>query len=807
LQAIHLTLSNSMPVEGSSQIYNFAPGGTIPSSAGLLGAGTQQAVVTGDFGNLMGVNLFALGQLTLTSGNPGVLTVNSSGLVTAVAAGITTITATCGGLSATQTVTAAVLTNRFIFDSLGDGFWSITNQGNGQALVVSSSGASQATPSNGSSQQQFEMLYNLQNNTFRIRQQSSWLCIGSLNGGTSVATISYSGAASQQWDLVDAGGGYFRIVNAAANLVLQTDNGSPANVTLAQSNASPYQLWKPVYQAHFFKKGTAGYEGSAAQLGTGWAYNYDDYTGASLPASFNYVPMIDTKYWESVSDLQARDPGWIARPQPAYLLGYNEPDNTGTASTNPSTNDAIATWPALLALNIPLVSPATQNTLDSWETSFFQMIAANNYRVDYSAMHEYVPPNAASLIADCEGLYNACGRPVWLTEFSPVDWGGTAGWTEDDDYNFLAEFMWQAEDQDWLKRYSIFPFSGTNPNAPYTSVTAGYRGNLFLADGVTLAPYGELYATWDADRTLHARMPYIIHNFGTSFRLTCSNSDSAPQSSTIYVRNAMTEWGLLSAPTSNHWYIISLSDGRRLRDTNGSLNLAPAGTTGSAVEWAFTGPDSSGYYYINNPAAAHNLNGSGTAPAITFSLVSSSTQTSATQWRFIKPYQPVAIILATSPTTLSAVAGDQNVTLNWSGGNHFYSLYRGVSIGGPYVRVASLLTNTVFADNTVSNGITYHYVVTGLNILAEESPYSPEAVVTPTSGISTNIVVSVASGNGLQLFWPGDHTGWILQAQTNGVNTGLGTNWQNVINSTGTNQVTLQLDPTTGSVFYRLVHP
>ena len=163
--------------------------------------------------------------------------------------------------------------------------------------------------------------------------------------------------------------------------------------------------------------------------------------------------------------------------------------------------------------------------------------------------------------------------------------------------------------------------------------------------------------------------------------------------------------------------------------------------------------------------------------------------------------------MATSPTTLSAVAGDQNVTLNWSGGNHFYSLYRGVSSGGPYVRVASLLTNTVFADNTVSNGITYHYVVTGLNILAEESPYSPEAVVTPTSGISTNIVVSVASGNGLQLFWPGDHTGWILQAQTNGVNTGLGTNWQNVINSTGTNQVTLQLDPTTGSVFYRLVHP
>jgi hypothetical protein len=810
LQAIHLIVTNQMPVSGSVQVYSLAPGGTIQSLANLLANGTQQAAVTGDFTNLSGVNLFGFGQPTLASGNSGVLTVNASGLITAVAAGTTTLTATFGGLSATQTVTAVIATNRFIYDSLGDGFWSITNQGNGLTLIVNSGGASQATPTNGATDQQFEVLYNLENGSFRIRQRSSWLCIGSLGGGTSVGTAvatvaSYSGAASQQWKLMDAGGGCFRIVNSATNLVLQTDDGAPASVTLAVSNASPYQVWKFTYQAHYPKKGTAGLESSWSQLQTSWSYNWDDYTGASLPSSVVYEPMIWGQYWEPLSSIQSYYPAWHSTPKPIYLMTFNEPDNSSQA--NMSTNTAISMWPSLQAMNMPLVSPAMQNTYDSWVYSFFNLIATNNYRVDYTAVHLYVNPSASGLINNLKAVYNTWGRPVWLTEFSPVDWAGNQGWTEDDNYNFIAEFMWQAEDNDWLKRYSIFPFSGSNPNPPYTSVTAGYRGNMFLADGVTLAPYGELYATWDADRVLHARIPYIIHNLGTSFRLTSSSSVSAPQSSTIYVRNAATEWALLPAPTSGHWYIISLSDGRRLRDTSGSLNLAPVGTTGSAVEWVFTGPDSSGYYYINNPAAAHNLNGSGTAPAINFSLVSSSTQSSATRWRLIKPYQPVTIGSATVPAAISSTASDQSVALSWSAGNRFYNLYRSVTAGGPYTRIAATLTNTVSTDGVVTNGVRYYYVVTGLNILGEESGYSMEVAATPTSANSTNVTFSLQGGDTVQLSWPSDHIGWRLQEQTNSLSTGLGTNWVTMSDSSVTNQLFIPINPANGSVFFRLVYP
>jgi hypothetical protein len=57
----------------------------------------------------------------------------------------------------------------------------------------------------------------------------------------------------------------------------------------------------------------------------------------------------------------------------------------------------------------------------------------------------------------------------------------------------------------------------------------------------------------------------------------------------------------------------------------------------------------------------------------------------------------------------------------------------------------------------------------------------------------------------LALSWPSDHIGWRLQSQTNSLSTGLSTNWFDVPNSIGTNQMTFTLNPAAGSVFYRLL--
>jgi hypothetical protein len=783
--------------------------------AGQMAAGaTQQALVMGNFANVTNVNLFTYGSPAIFTDNSNVLSVTASGLISAFTPGSTAnVIASCGGLVVTQSVTVAgFATNQFTFGTFGDGFWTIVNQGNGNNLVAGNTGASQAVAANTAAQQQFEVLYNLNTATFRIRQQSSWSCLASLNAsraaGTAVGTTAaYSAQPAQRWHLVNAGGGYYRIFNGATNLVLQTDNGSPASVTLAPPAPSPWQLWQFVYQTHFPKKGSAGYEGSPYQgeLATGWAYNYDDNTAASEPASFDFVPMIyDATYWESLGDAQARDAGWLAGAAPAYLLCCNEPDNASQA--NLSTNDVIGMWPQIQALNLPLVGPGTQNTEDAWENNFYSLIAANNYRVDYAAVHEYVPPNAASLISDCYSVYTAYGHPVWLTEFSPVDWSNTRAWSENDDYNFLAEFMWQAENQNWLARYSVFPFSNSNTNSPW--VDNGYRGNIFLANGQTLSPYGELYATWDGDESLHAQIPYLLHNLGTSFRLADTNTLGAPQAATIYTRNASTEWALLTAADGNY-YVISLNDSRRLSDTNGVLGLAPVGTLGTAVEWAFTGPDSSGYYYVSNPAGGHNLAGTGTAGTISFSLVSSATQAASTQWRLVKPYRPVALNTnVVTPSFLFASPADGSVSLGWTGGggSSYFNVYRSNVSGGPYTPVATAVIYDGYLDNSVTNGEAYYYVITALNKLGVESAASAELTATPSSEVATNITFAVTGTNSLQISWPADHIGWTLQVQTNDATTGLGDNWQDVAGSTTTNQMQVPVDPANGAVFYRLVY-
>ena len=275
LQAVRLVITNTMLVNA-----------------------TQQTGVRADFVNVSDVNLRSIAQPTFTSANTNIFLVSTGGVVSAIAPGVANITASYGGFNSSQTITATFPTNRFIYDTFSDGFWKIINVGNGNSLVVNSMGGSQTVATNTAFDQQFELLYNYQNSTFRIRNHASWLCIGAMNNGAlgaGVQTVNYggSGCSSQQWYLVDAGNASYRIVNRANDYALQTDNGNPATITLAIASTNAAQLWTFAYQTHFPKKGCAGYEGNYAQYNLAWAYNYDDNTTANLTAAANYIPMMN----------------------------------------------------------------------------------------------------------------------------------------------------------------------------------------------------------------------------------------------------------------------------------------------------------------------------------------------------------------------------------------------------------------------------------------------------------------------------------------------------------------------------------
>ncbi len=84
------------------------------------------------------------------------------------------------------------------------------------------------------------------------------------------------------------------------------------------------------------------------------------------------------------------------------------------------------------------------------------------------------------------------------------------------------------------------------------------------------------------------------------------------------------------------------------------------------------------------------------------------------------------------------------------------------------------------------------------------------SALTVTLGIATNAIsmTNSYSGGNLHLSWPTDHIGWHLEAQTNTLATGLrNTNWFPWPNSSTTNSVSIPVNSTNPSVFFRLVSP
>lgn len=88
------------------------------------------------------------------------------------------------------------------------------------------------------------------------------------------------------------------------------------------------------------------------------------------------------------------------------------------------------------------------------------------------------------------------------------------------------------------------------------------------------------------------------------------------------------------------------------------------------------------------------------------------------------------------PTGLTASAGNALVNLSWgaSAGATGYYVKRSTTAGGSYTQIAAP-TTTSYADNGLSNGTKYYYVVSAYNSYGQ-SPNSTEASATPTASLT-----------------------------------------------------------------------
>jgi len=89
---------------------------------------------------------------------------------------------------------------------------------------------------------------------------------------------------------------------------------------------------------------------------------------------------------------------------------------------------------------------------------------------------------------------------------------------------------------------------------------------------------------------------------------------------------------------------------------------------------------------------------------------------------------------------------------------------------------------------------------------ASDSSISGSVSATPSQP-ATGLLTVTLNRNTLQLDWPADHIGWILQTQTNSPGDPISSQWFPILGSSAINHVDLTLDRANSSVFFRLVAP
>lgn len=238
-----------------------------------------------------------------------------------------------------------------------------------------------------------------------------------------------------------------------------------------------------------------------------WNYSWGSRLTPVQPRDMEFVPMI----WGGSSEQELRERlmrevlPMVRRGRVKRLLAFNEPDKDKQA--NMPYEQALALWPTLERLGIPLASPApanpegikdpsAQGVAGTWLRDFMREADERGYRVDYIAVHWYGGLNAEAFKNKLKRIYEMYDkRPLLITEFAPADWR-TDGDIKQNRHTpegvlaFMKDVLPWIERQDWIYGYSWFSF-GTD--SPYGTSSA-----LFFDDG-SLTAAGRYYRSVTTD--------------------------------------------------------------------------------------------------------------------------------------------------------------------------------------------------------------------------------------------------------------------------------------------------------------------
>ncbi len=234
-----------------------------------------------------------------------------------------------------------------------------------------------------------------------------------------------------------------------------------------------------------FANQTLAWSHKTSQLTAHWMYSWGNVVRDEIPENVEFVPM----FWGKGSvnqDNIDRIKQLVADGKVKYVLGFNEPD--GADQANMTVDEAIALWPELEKIGVPLVSPATVNPNNAWMQEFMSKADALGLRIDYVAVHHYGGTSVSGFINKLKDTHQQYNRPIWITEFAVADWSATTPennkYTEAQVRQFMGQVLTALDNIDYVFRYAWFD----GKNAPL------HPSALFDEDA-NITPLGELYAS------------------------------------------------------------------------------------------------------------------------------------------------------------------------------------------------------------------------------------------------------------------------------------------------------------------------
>jgi len=241
-----------------------------------------------------------------------------------------------------------------------------------------------------------------------------------------------------------------------------------------------------------FTNRTKAWSHKTSALGAHWMYSWGNVLADEIPENVEFVPM----FWGkgSVTDENIERIKQLANEgKVKYVLGFNEPD--GADQANMTVDEAIALWPRLEEIGVPLGSPAPVGFNNAWMAEFMQKAEAANLRIDFIAIHSYGGANVLNFINNLKTAHELYKRPLWVTEFAVADWNASSPennrYSEAQVIEFMQDVTSAMNDIEWVHRYAWF--DGAN--------AALATSSLFDNDA-NITTLGQVYAAIDRNENI-----------------------------------------------------------------------------------------------------------------------------------------------------------------------------------------------------------------------------------------------------------------------------------------------------------------